>query len=36
VLGAEHPDTLSTRNNLAGAYRAAGRTEDAMRLDAGV
>ena len=26
VLGARHPDTLATRNNLAMAYRAAGRT----------
>jgi Tetratricopeptide repeat len=24
VLGADHPDTLTSRNNLAGAYRAAG------------
>jgi hypothetical protein len=24
VLGADHPDTLSSRNNLAGAYKAAG------------
>ena len=26
VLGADHPDTLGTRNNLAAAYRDAGRT----------
>ena len=25
VLGADHPDTLGSRNNLAGAYQAAGR-----------
>src|SRR5438876_764146 len=27
VLGADHPQTLSSRNNLANAYRAAGRTD---------
>ena len=32
VLGAEHPDTLVSRNNLANAYQQAGRTEEAMRL----
>ena len=29
VLGADHPETLSSRNNLAGAYRSAGRLGDA-------
>ena len=33
VLGADHPDTLSTRNNLAIAYRDAGRTAEAITLD---
>jgi hypothetical protein len=32
VLGADHPDTLTTRNNLAMAYRAAGRTAEAILL----
>ena len=32
VLGARHPDTLTTRNNLAMAYRAAGRTTEAIPL----
>ncbi|GHJ34900.1 tetratricopeptide repeat protein [Streptomyces sp. TS71-3] len=32
VLGDTHPDTLATRNNLAGAYRAAGDPERAVRL----
>jgi hypothetical protein len=32
VLGADHPDTLGTRNNLANAYRAAGRTDKAITL----
>ena len=27
VLGPDHPDTLNSRNNLANAYRAAGRRE---------
>jgi hypothetical protein len=27
ALGAEHPNTLLTRNNLANAYQAAGRTD---------
>jgi hypothetical protein len=27
-LGADHPDTLSTRGNLAAAYRAADRTAE--------
>ncbi len=32
VLGAEHPSTLSTRRNLAGAYRAAGRVGEAIAI----
>jgi len=32
VLGADHPDTLTTRNNLAIAYRAASRTAEAITL----
>jgi hypothetical protein len=32
VLGPDHPDTLSARNSLAVAYRAAGRAADAIRL----
>ena len=32
LLGADHPDTLSSRNNLANAYRAAGRLNDAIPL----
>ena len=32
VLGPDHPDTLASRNNLATAYRAAGRTADADRI----
>jgi tetratricopeptide (TPR) repeat protein/tRNA A-37 threonylcarbamoyl transferase component Bud32 len=31
-LGPDHPDTLSSRNNLAVAYKAAGRTADAITL----
>ncbi|WP_205797180.1 tetratricopeptide repeat protein [Micromonospora sp. CMU55-4] len=31
-LGAEHPDTLTSRNNLAAAYRAAGRLGEAIPL----
>ncbi len=31
VLGPDHPDTLGSRNNLATAYRAAGRAADAIR-----
>jgi tetratricopeptide (TPR) repeat protein/tRNA A-37 threonylcarbamoyl transferase component Bud32 len=31
-LGPDHPDTLVTRNNLAYAYRAAGKTAAAIRL----
>ncbi len=34
VLGHEHPETLKSRNNLAIAYRAAGRDKDAERLEA--
>lgn len=32
LLGAEHPDTLTSVNNLAGAYRSAGRLEQAIPL----
>ena len=32
ILGPDHPLTLTTRNNLANAYRAAGRFEDADKL----
>ena len=32
VLGPDHPDTLGSRNNLANAYRAAGRIEQAIAL----
>ena len=32
VLGAEHPDTLTSRNNLAGAYQTAGRLGEAIPL----
>ena len=32
VLGADHPNTLATRDNLAGAYRGAGRTAEAITL----
>ena len=32
VQGEEHPDTLASRNNLAGAYHAAGRLEEAITL----
>jgi hypothetical protein len=32
ILGAEHPDTLTSRNNLAGAYQAAGRLGEAIPL----
>ena len=35
VLGEDHPDTLTSRNNLASAYHAAGRlTEAIMRWQA--
>ena len=30
VLGADHPDTLNTRNNLAGAYLSVGRLAEAI------
>ena len=30
VLGADHPSTLTSRNNLAYAYRSAGRLEEAI------
>ena len=32
ILGPDHPDTLAARNNLALAYRAAGRTAEAISL----
>ena len=32
LLGTEHPDTVASRGNLANAYEAAGRGEDAERL----
>jgi hypothetical protein len=32
VLGADHPDTLGSRNNLAGAYVSAGRLGEAIPL----
>ena len=32
VLGADHPDTLTSRDNLAGAYQAAGLLEEAIPL----
>jgi tetratricopeptide (TPR) repeat protein len=32
VLGPDHPDTMTTRNNLANAHRAAGRAADAIPL----
>ena len=32
ILGPHHPDPLTTRNNLADAYRAAGRIEEAEAL----
>ena len=32
VLGPDHPDTLTTRNNLAVAYRSAGRFGEAIEL----
>ena len=32
ALGPDHPDTLASRNNLASAYRAAGRTAEAITL----
>ena len=32
VLGADHPYTLTTRNNLAGAYKSAGRLAEAIEL----
>ena len=33
VLGPDHPDTLTSRNNLAAAYRAAGRLDEAISLN---
>jgi tetratricopeptide (TPR) repeat protein len=32
VLGADHPQTLGSRNNLAGAYKSAGRLDQAIPL----
>ncbi|WP_221623183.1 tetratricopeptide repeat protein [Micromonospora globispora] len=32
ILGPDHPDTLTSRNNLAAAYRAAGRHDEAINL----
>jgi tetratricopeptide (TPR) repeat protein len=32
LLGADHPDTLTSRNNLAGAYQSAGRLREAIGL----
>ena len=32
MQGADHPNTLTARNNLATAYRIAGRTDEAIRL----
>ena len=32
MLGADYPDTLATRDNLATAYQAAGRTAEAIIL----
>jgi tetratricopeptide (TPR) repeat protein len=32
ILGPDHPDTLTSRNNLAAAYRAAGRAAEAIAL----
>ncbi|WP_423842205.1 tetratricopeptide repeat protein, partial [Actinomyces naeslundii] len=32
TLGPDHPDTLTSRNNLAGAYRDAGRLDEAIPL----
>ncbi|WP_371390326.1 tetratricopeptide repeat protein [Protofrankia sp. BMG5.30] len=32
LLGPDHPDTLASRHNLAGAYGSAGRVEEAVRL----
>ena len=33
VLGPHHPDTLASRNNLAGTYRASGRLDKAITLN---
>ena len=32
IMGPDHPDTLTSRNNLAAAYRATGRTDEAVIL----
>ena len=31
-LGPDHPDTLTSRNNLAAAYQDAGRTAEAIEM----
>ena len=31
-MGPDHPHTLNSRNNLAYAYRAAGRFEEALKV----
>jgi hypothetical protein len=33
ILGAEHPDTLRARANLAVSYRSAGRTAEAIAIE---
>ena len=35
-LGPDHPDTLTTRHNLANSYRSAGRIEEAIALEQAV
>ncbi|WP_419469331.1 tetratricopeptide repeat protein [Candidatus Frankia alpina] len=32
ILGPDHPDTLASRSNLAGAYQSAGRLDQAIDL----
>ncbi len=32
MLGLDHPDTLGSRNNLAGAYQSAGQLDQAIPL----
>ncbi len=32
MLGPDHPDTLTSRNNLAGAYQSAGQLDQAIPL----
>ena len=36
ALGADHPNTLTARGNLASSYRSAGRTNDAITLEEAV